>query len=320
MNLPTLVPLAIAVVSAAVVFTFVTNISRILSLRRHSALGLVNKFAPTAASPTSESARSGRYAANFGLPKSVLQSAGKLGERLSLWFSRRAVTNRYQNWLAAKLQSSGSYGPDAIFTFWGSKIVSSIIGLLTGFALIYRGLADALLATVIGALAGFVLPDVSLIRKARKRADEIEKQLPDVVDLMRLCLLAGLSFEATTARISVALDGPLAEEIGSLNLAVRLGKSRLQALAELMERSESKQLRQVIGALMQVERLGVSINAALTELARESREIRRANLREKGQKVAVKILMPLLFCFLPAMMIIVLGPALVDLVTVLGSL
>jgi tight adherence protein C len=118
----------------------------------------------------------------------------------------------------------------------------------------------------------------------------------------------------------VALDGPLAEEIGSLNLAVRLGKSRLQALAELLERSESKQLGQVIGALMQVERLGVSVNAALTELARESREIRRANLREKGQKVAVKILMPLLFCFLPAMMIIVLGPALVDLVTVLGSL
>ena len=320
MNLPELVPLAIAVVSAAVVFAFVTTISRVLSLRRHSALGLVNKFAPTSARSSSESAGSSKFAANFRLPKSVLQSTGKLGERLSLWFSRRAVANRYQVWLADKLKSAGSFGPDALFALWGSKIVASIIGLLAGFALIYRGLADALLATVIGALAGFVLPDVSLIRKARKRTDEIEKQLPDVVDLMRLCLLAGLSFEATTARISVALDGPLAEEIGSLNLAVRLGKSRLQALAELLERSESKQLGQVIGALMQVERLGVSVNAALTELARESREIRRANLREKGQKVAVKILMPLLLCFLPAMMIIVLGPALVDLVTVLGSL
>jgi tight adherence protein C len=320
MNLPSLVPLALALVAAVAVFALVTTISKLLSLRRQSLLGLVNKFAPTAARSPLASAGSSKFVAKFGIPKSVLQSTGKLGERLSLWVARRAVTNRYQNWLAAKLQSTGSYGTEAIFAVWGSKIVSSIIGLLAGFALIYRGFADALLATLIGALAGFVLPDISLLMKARKRTNEIEKQLPDVVDLMRLCLLAGLSFEATTARISVALDGPLAEEIGSLNLAVRLGKSRLQALAELMERSESKQLRQVIGALMQVERLGVSVNAALNELARESREVRRANLREKGQKVAVKILMPLLFCFLPAMMIIVLGPALVDLVTVLGSL
>jgi tight adherence protein C len=320
MNLQAPAPLAIAVVSAAVVFAFVTTMAMILSLRRQSALGLVTKFAPTAARSTSQSAGAGKFAANFGLPKSVLQSTDKLGERLSLWFASRAVANRYQVWLAAKLKSTGSYGPDAIFALWGSKIVYSIIGLLAGLALIYRGLADALTATVIGALAGFVLPDVSLIRKARKRTNEIEKQLPDVVDLMRLCLLAGLSFEATTARISVSLDGPLAEEIGSLNLAVRLGKSRLQALAELLDRSESKQLGQVIAALMLVERLGVSVNEALTELARESREIRRAKLREMGQKVAVKILMPLLFCFLPAMMIIVLGPALVDLVKVLGSL
>jgi tight adherence protein C len=320
MNLPALVPLTIAVVSAAAVFAFVATLSKLISLRNRNALQLVAKFAPARATLSPDGIDSSRFAAKFALSKTIRQSSGKLGERLSTWFGNRAITNRYQMWLAAKLKASGSFGTEARNALWGNKIVASIVGLLAGFALVYRGIADALLATIVGALVGFVLPDLSLIRKARQRTALIERQLPDVVDLMRLCLLAGLSFEATTARISVALDGPLAEEMASLNLSVRLGKSRLQALAELADRSESKQLRQVIGALMQVEKLGVSVNAALTELARESREIRRANLREKGQKIAVKILMPLLFCFLPAMMIIVLGPAMVDLVTVLGSL
>ena len=320
MNQNHLITLLVSLATAIVIFGLVAAIAKLLSLRRQRAMRLVAKYFGAEERPAKSRLSNAAITANFRVPKSLQNASARIGERMAAWFTGRAVTNRYQLWLAAKLASAGRFGNEPVRILWGNKVVASAIGLLAGFVLFYRGIADGVFAIFIGALAGFLFPDFSLIKLARERTSQIEKQLPDVVDLMRLCLLAGLSFEATTGRISVAIDGPLAEEFGGLNLAIRLGKSRLQALSELLARTESKDLERVIGALMQVERLGVSMNATLTEIAREGRETRRAKLRENGQKVAVKILMPLLFCFLPAMMIIVLGPAMVDLVTVLGSL
>ena len=309
---------AVALCTAFVTFVLTLVLSKLSLFRSHRAMRLVSKYSPQAAQTPQSPYRA--LPTKFDARLALQNSAGRIGFRMQRWFKSRAATNRYQEWLNFKLAAAGRLGSQAQVTLWGNKAILALTGLCLGFSMFYRGIANGTLAITLGALIGFAIPDVALLVKTKERASGIEKQLPDVIDLLRLCLLAGLSFESSAARISVAMDGPLAEEFAALSLSVRLGKSRLQALAELLERTESQQFGQVIGALIQVERAGVSLNKTLAELARESREIRISKMREKGQKVGVKILMPLLFCLLPAMMIIVLGPALADLVTVFASI
>ena len=118
----------------------------------------------------------------------------------------------------------------------------------------------------------------------------------------------------------MSLNGPVAEEFGGLMAEIQLGKSRVDAMAQLSERTKSKGLQRFLSALLQVDRLGVPISGVLAEQAAEMRAVRKDKAREQGQKVTINILMPLMFCFLPAMFIIVLGPAIVQLVKTMSLL
>lgn len=230
------------------------------------------------------------------------------------------TTAKYRGWMQDKLAEIGLRGPIAMRAQLIKKVTYAVVGAIVGLLLATR-VAEFWLLLVSGlTIAGFFTPDLVLVSEGQKRADLLERGLPDAIDLLNLCVESGLSFENGIARVSLSLDGPVAEEFGGLIADIQLGKSRSEALSQLAERTKSKGMKRFLSAILQVDRLGVPISGVLAEQASEMRAVRKDRAREQGQKVTVKILMPLMFCFLPAMFLIVLGPAVVQLVKTMSLL
>ena len=263
------------------------------------------------------------------MPKYSLRSHSLEGEdsgsslensSLLLKLGMAVLTPGYRAWLTGKMNAVGQFGAKAFSLLLTKKVTFAAIGAMFGLLFFTKGFAEGLGATALFMLLGFGVPDLLLISDAQKREQAMELGLPDAIDLLNLCVESGLSFESAIARVSVSLNGPVAEEFGALISQIQLGKSRVEAMSELAERTKSKGLQQVLSALLQVDRLGAPISGVLAEQASEMRAIRKDRAREQGQKVTIKILMPLMFCFLPAMFLIVLGPAVVQLMTAMSQL
>ena len=237
-----------------------------------------------------------------------------------LSIGRRLVQGSYLRFLSLKLQQAGQFGAGATDTLLVRKVLFGAIGFGLGILSFGRGLSFGASMMLLLTLVGFFVPDLLTVSKGQNRVQAIEQSLPDAIDLLSLCVESGLSFDAAAARVSVSMDGPVAEEFGALIGEIQLGKSRSEALVALTERSKSAGLNRVASALLQVDRLGIPISAVLQELASEMRKTRKDLAREQAQKVTVKILAPLMVCLLPAVFIVVIGPALVTLFTGLGSL
>ena len=239
---------------------------------------------------------------------------------LFLRIAQLVTRGRYLIWLQDKLAEAGLRGQIALSAQLVKKVTYAVVGAILGFAFLTRGLELGVPFILILTVVGFLVPDLMIVSQGQKRVEATELALPDAIDLLNLCVESGLSFENAIARVSVSLDGPVAEEFGGLIANIQLGKSRIEALSQLAERTKSKGLKQFVGSLLQVDRLGVPISGVLSEQASEMRAIRKDRAREQGQKVTIKILMPLMFCFLPAMFMIVLGPAIVQLVKTMSLL
>jgi tight adherence protein C len=166
----------------------------------------------------------------------------------------------------------------------------------------------AALSIGVGAVAGFFLPDLLLYNAGSKRQERIRKDLPDAMDMLTICVEAGLGFDAAMARVAWNTQGPVAAELSRVLQEMRIGKSRSQALRALAGRTTVAELRAFAGALVQAGELGIPVADVLREQAREMRLRRRQRAEEKAQQVPVKILFPLIGCLFPALMVIVIGP------------
>lgn len=242
------------------------------------------------------------------------------GSGLLLRLANMVTGSRYRSWLRAKLADVGFRGAVALRAQLVKKASFAIGGAFFGLLFLTKGPALGIGAVLLLATLAFFVPDLLLISEGQKRVESLDRGLPDAIDLLNLCVESGLSFENAIGRVSVSLDGPVAEEFGALISDLQLGKSRTDALTGLAERTQSKGLKRFLSALLQVDRLGVPIAGVLAEQADEMRAVRKDRAREKGQQVTIKILMPLMFCFLPAMFVIVLGPAIVQLVKTMSLL
>jgi tight adherence protein C len=235
-------------------------------------------------------------------------------------FVKRALPLGYREWLIKKVRAAGHHGREALDQTLNQKALYASVGLVLGGLMFTRGLETGATFSLLLITVGFFVPDILLINTAQKRELEIDKHLPDAIDLLLLCVDSGLTFEQAASRVSLGMDGPLAEEFGALIGEMQLGRSRSEALNFLMLRSKSVGLNKLLAALMQVDRLGIPLSAVLQEQARDMRARRRDGARETAQKVSVKILMPLMFCFLPAVLIIMIGPAILGLMQSFGSI
>lgn len=238
----------------------------------------------------------------------VAPLARALGDRL-LRFTP-VGWSRAQGVQLARAGLTGRITPEQVL---GAKVIAP---LLTGAVLALRVTSAPTAANMLLALAftavAFFLPDLLLRAKADRRADEIVRSLPDVLDQLTISVEAGLGFEAALARIVQTDSGPLAQELGRMLQDIQLGTRRVDALDALARRSGVDDLRSVVLALRQAESLGAPLAATLRTLALEMREKRRFRAEERAHQLPVKMIFPLGLCIMPALMIVILGPAIIS--------
>lgn len=180
------------------------------------------------------------------------------------------------------------------------------------------GSSTSLLIALCAGAVGYVGPDTVLTRLARARQLRIGNELPDTLDQLTICVESGLGFDAALARIARTGEGPLAQEITLLLQELRVGVPRRDALGNMLARTDVPELRQFVNAIIQADSYGVPISRVLRAQAEEQREKRRFRAEERAMKLPVKVIFPLVFCILPVVFIVVLGPAYVRFTSGLG--
>lgn len=184
---------------------------------------------------------------------------------------------------------------------------------LVGALLGVHSPAKLLLFALLGALTGFFLPDVLVYNKGVKRQEQIQKALPDALDMLTVSVEAGLGFDAALAQVARNTEGPIAGEFARVLQEMQIGKSRTDALRGLGERTTVMDMRTFASAIVQADSLGIPIAGVLREQAKEMRIKRHQRAEEKAQKVTVKIMFPVVLCILPSLFIIVIGPGVINL-------
>jgi tight adherence protein C len=171
------------------------------------------------------------------------------------------------------------------------------------------GPALAIIATIVAVFAGWFLPMQVVKDQATRRLDEIDYQLPELIDLLVVTVEAGLGFVGSLQMAATRITGPLGEELQLTLQEQRFGLSVNEALMHMLDRVDTPSMRSFVRSVVQGETLGVSIGQLMRDLALEMRRRRRQNAQERAQKAPIKILFPLVFMIFPAMFVILLGPA-----------
>jgi len=167
-----------------------------------------------------------------------------------------------------------------------------------------------LLYTVGACVLGWVLPWMYLKSKADRRKDAVIKKLPDALDLMTICVDAGLVFNAAMQKVDEKWDDPLANEFGRVIHEMQLGKSRRQALRDMADRTDVPDVTSFIAAIIQADQLGVGIGKVLRIQSEQMRVRRRQRAEEKAQQAPIKMMFPMVFLIFPSIFLVLLGPAL----------
>lgn len=214
----------------------------------------------------------------------------------------------------ALLAGMGPNGIEGLLAIKAAGVAAGATLLPLAFAALGAEFGSVVLWAVLGGTAGFFLPDVWIARKGERRQEEIRRDLPETIDLMAIAVQAGMGLEGAIELVSRKLPGPLGEELHRLLQEVQLGASRKQALQKLRDRTEVAELSTFAMALIQADTIGSPIADVLQTHAREMRLVRRQRAREIAAKLPVKLLFPLLLFIFPALMVIVIGPAIVAIV------
>lgn len=236
----------------------------------------------------------------------------------------KAVLPR-EDWKRSRLKSrlvrAGYRQERALHIFLASKVILGFaVPILLAMPMLIMGKMPALQPTVsvsllvLSALIGYYLPDAYLDRVSRERQLRFTEGFPDAMDMLVVCVEAGLGLDAAIQRVGreIAIAHPeLADELSLVSLELRAGKSREEALRSLGERTGVEAVQSLASLLIQAEHFGTSIASALREHAEEMRTLRLQKAREKAAKLPVKMIFPIMFFIFPALFLVILGPALV---------
>ena len=192
----------------------------------------------------------------------------------------------------------------------GAALGGLVLGTLVGGRL--GGIGAALLAALLLGVLGFFIPDYVLTLKARSRRERIQADLPDALDLLAVSVEAGLGFDGAVAKLSENMEGPLAEEFGLTLSEMRIGESRQEALKRMAERVDAPELSAFVRAIIQADTLGTTLGRILRVQAADSRLRRQAAAEERAMKAPIKMLFPTVLFIFPAMFLVILGPAILN--------
>jgi tight adherence protein C len=240
----------------------------------------------------------------------------RLGEQVKL---PQKEHSRYRKALVA-----AGFHRDSVYVFQGSKLLLAGLSPLP-YLLLVAGPRHAyfdsttVLIALACAIAGYLLPSYWLHAKVKERQLAIFHTLPDALDLVTLCVEAGLSMDGALLRTSEMPqfdNNPLALEIRRVTMETRAGKPRSEALKDMAERTMVDDIRSFTTMLIQTERFGTSLSQALRSFSDDLRTKRRQFAEEAAAKTTIKLIFPLVFAIFPALLVVVLGPAVVQIVKI----
>jgi tight adherence protein C len=215
--------------------------------------------------------------------------------------------------------------PTAPTAFFGTKSALALGLPLLGVAVLSLGGVtlkgqNLLLALLALTALGYYLPNVLLGQAVMRRQRDIFESFPDALDMMTVCVEAGLGTEAAMVRVAddLQIKSPtLAEELRLVNLELRAGADRERALRNLALRTGVEEVDGFVSMINQAERFGTSIAASLRVHADMLRTVRRQRAEEAAAKIGLKLLFPLIFCIFPSLMVVLMGPAMIQIYRVL---
>ena len=237
----------------------------------------------------------------------LLKSVASLG--------RRFTPVGYVETRRKKLTAAGRPTAEDLDRFLVLRVVSIVaIPVLAFLLLSVAGLegTTGLAAVALAAVACLLGPDASLNRQVAERAKQVRIKLPDILDLLTISVEAGLGFEQALDRTAATVPGPLSDEFVRMLGEVKAGARRSDAMRAMAERVDVPELRSFVLAILQADTFGVSIGRVLRAQADEARVKRRQQAEEQAQKAPVKMLLPMVFCIFPALFVVVIGPAAVN--------
>lgn len=213
---------------------------------------------------------------------------------------------------AQQLKLAGSPRNMSAAEFWAIRGAATVaMGVLT-FMMMLRSDSETsqrILYSLLGAGVGFMLPQLWLRSVIDRRKTAIIKKLPDALDLMTICVDAGLTFDGAMDKVYEKWRDPLSLEFGRVIYEMQLGKSRRQSLRDMVERIDVPDVTSFVASVLQADQLGVSIGKVLRIQSEQMRVRRRQRAEEKAQQAPIKMLFPMVFLIFPAMFIVLLGPA-----------
>jgi tight adherence protein C len=220
--------------------------------------------------------------------------------------------------LKRRLVRAGFRNPNAFRFFIGFRVVGAMVFTLGGLVVGLRAGSDNLvLALGAGALLGFMAPAQYLSARIRRRKRAIEKGLPNALDLMVVCVESGLGMDQTTLQVARELQQAhpeICDEFAVMNLEMRAGKGRAEALHNLAARTGVEDLKKLVAVLVQTDRFGTSIAASLRAHAEYMRTMAHQRAEEQASKLPVKLVFPIFFCVLPSLFVVTLGPVITQLI------
>lgn len=228
---------------------------------------------------------------------------------------RRYTPGGYVDGVRQKFQSMGEGGSEAVDRFLAMRVVTVVAVPFLWAAVIYVLPLKGLMRTSVLALGTLVLllgPDATINRKVDERKREVQRKLPEILDLLVISVEAGLGFEQALDRTVQAVPGPLSEEFNRMLGETRAGSTRADAMRAMEARVNVQELRSFVLAILQADTFGVSIGRVLRAQADEMRIKRRQLAQERAMKAPVKMLVPMVFCIFPALFVVTLGPAVIQ--------
>lgn len=231
----------------------------------------------------------------------------------NFFFGDREMPGRF-NEMSRRLHQAGYRGNRAIRVFWGVRIfLCAVLGFGGMFVAMGSGAStsDFLMLGGLGVLAGYMLPALTVFRKARARVREMKETLPDTLDLIVVCVEAGMGVDSALNRVGKEQNAQklaLGEEFMLATQEMQAGAPRKEAMLRLADRCGIEELKAMVTFLTQTEEMGGSISRSLRVYAETMRDKRSQAAEEAARKTVIKLIFPLVFFILPAIFILLLGP------------
>jgi tight adherence protein C len=248
------------------------------------------------------------------------EAIGKLGEQMM-----ERGGQDLAGW-TKRLVQAGFWSPDATRIFFGTRVVATVAlivgGLITGAVFDLRLSVMLLLALWLGGL-GWLVPSFYVRQRRVKRQAEISQALADALDLLVACVEAGIGLNQAMVRVAEEvrnISESLSAEFTMVNLEIRAGTAREDALRNLAERTGVEDVESLVSTLIQTERFGTSVGRALRVQADTLRQKRRQRAEEAAAKTTIKLVFPLVLFVFPALFVVILGPAVIQVVQALADM